>query len=119
MIVESDQKMQDLFRELFKKQGYRVLVTSDPERLFQRIYDDVKAVDVLLISSGQLGREALDAFNKLGGDMRTKLIPTVLAAGRRPRSARRGSPNQPQPHRGEDASQGPRTPRCDLKGPCG
>jgi serine/threonine protein kinase len=81
MIVESDHKMQDLFRELFKKQGYRVLVTTDPERLFQRIYDDVKAFNVIMLSSGQLGREALDAFNKLGGDMRTKLIPTVLLLG--------------------------------------
>jgi len=81
MIVEADHKMQDLFRELFKKQGYRVLVTTDPERLFQRIYDDVKAFDVIMLSSGQLGREALDAFNKLGGDQRTKLIPTVLLLG--------------------------------------
>ena len=81
MIVESDHKMQDVFRELFKKQGYRVLVTIDPERLFQRLYDDAKAVDVLMISSGQLGREALEAFNKLGDDMRTKRIPTVLLLG--------------------------------------
>src|SRR5262249_38801849 len=56
MIVESDHKMQDLFRELFKKHGYRVLVTSDPERLFQRLYDDARAADVLLISTGHLGR---------------------------------------------------------------
>jgi len=81
MIVESDHKMQDLFRELFKKQGYRVLVTSDPERLFQRLYDDIKAADVLLISAGQIGREALMAFNKLGQDTRTKRLPAVLLLG--------------------------------------
>lgn len=81
MIVESDHKMQDLFRDLFKKQGYRVLVTNDPERLFQRLYDDVKAFDVLLISSGQIGREALDAFNKLGQDQRTRKLPVVLLLG--------------------------------------
>lgn len=81
MIVESDHKMQDLFRELFKKQGYRVLVTNDPERLFQRLYDDVKAFDVVMVSSGQLGREALEAFNKLGGDQRTKALPVVLLLG--------------------------------------
>lgn len=81
MIVESDHKMQDVFRDLFKKQGYRVLVTNDPERLFQRLYDDVKAFDVLLISSGQIGREALDAFNKLGQDQRTRKLPVVLLLG--------------------------------------
>jgi serine/threonine-protein kinase len=81
MIVESDHKMQDVFRELFKKQGYRVLVTSDPDRLFQRLYDDIRAADVLLISSGQIGREALEAFNKLGQDNRTKNLPAVLLLG--------------------------------------
>jgi serine/threonine protein kinase len=81
MIVESDHKMQDLFRELFKKQGYRVLVTSDPDRLFQRLYDDIRAADVLLISSGAIGRDAIDAFNKLGQDTRTKTLPVVLLLG--------------------------------------
>jgi serine/threonine-protein kinase len=81
MIVESDHKMQDVFRDLFKKQGYRVLVTNDPERLFQRLYDDIRAFDVLLISSGQIGREALDAFNKLGQDQRTRKVPVVLLLG--------------------------------------
>jgi serine/threonine-protein kinase len=81
MIVESDQKMQDLFRELFKKQGYRVLVTVDPDRLFQRLYDDAKAADVLLISSGHLGRPALEAFNRLGQESRLKHLPAVLLLG--------------------------------------
>ncbi len=81
MVVESDQKNQDIFRELFKKVGYRVLVTSDPDRLFQRLYDDPKAADVLLISAGQIGRDALDAFNKLGQDKRTSQLPAVLLLG--------------------------------------
>jgi eukaryotic-like serine/threonine-protein kinase len=81
MIVESDQKMQDVFRELFKKQGYRVLVTVDPDRLFQRLYDDAKAADVLLISAGHLGRQALDAFNRLKQESRLKHLPAVLLLG--------------------------------------
>jgi serine/threonine-protein kinase len=81
MVVESDHKAQDVFRELFKKVGYRVLVTSDPERLFQRLYDDPKAADVLLISAGQIGRDALEAFNKLGQDKRTSHLPVVLLLG--------------------------------------
>ncbi len=81
MVVESDQKMQDVFRELFKQQGYRVLVTSDPERFFQRLYDDPRAVDVLLISSGKLGREAIDAFNRLDTEPRTKQVAAVLLLG--------------------------------------
>ena len=81
MIVESDHKMQDVFRELFKKVGYRVLVTSDPERLIQRIQDDPRVADALLISAGQLGRDALEVFNKLGQDKRTSQLPVVLLLG--------------------------------------
>jgi serine/threonine-protein kinase len=81
MIVESDHKMQDVFRELFKKLGYRVLVTVDPDRLFQRLYDDARAADVLLISSGHIGRPALEAFNRLGKEPRLKHFPAVLLLG--------------------------------------
>lgn len=81
MVLESDHKMQNLLRELFKKCGYRVLVTSDPERLFERLYDGAQAFDVLLISSGDMGRAGLDAFNRLAGETAAKTLPTVLLLG--------------------------------------
>jgi len=81
MIVESDTKMQDVFRKLFKKRGYRVLVTSDPDRLFQRFYDDHQTADILLVSSGQIGQEAVEAFNRLGAEPVTKKLPAVLLLG--------------------------------------
>jgi len=81
MVVESDTKMQDLFRELFKKRGYRALVTSDPERLFQRFYENNKTADVLLLSTGHIGAPAVEAFNRLGSEPSTKTIPVVLLLG--------------------------------------
>ena len=81
MVVESDTKMQDLFREMFKKRGYRVLVTSDPERLFQRFYENNDTADVVLLSSGHIGANALEAFNRLGQEGATKLVPAVLLLG--------------------------------------
>jgi len=36
MVVESDMKMQDKLREVFKRNGYRVLVSSDPHRVLNR-----------------------------------------------------------------------------------
>ena len=81
MIVESDTKMQDLFRELFKKRGYRVLVTSDPERLFQRFYENNKTADVLLLSTGHIGAPVVEAFNRLGTEASTKSVPVVLLLG--------------------------------------
>ncbi len=38
MIVESDVKMQDTLREQFKRNGYRVLVSSDPNRVLSRFF---------------------------------------------------------------------------------
>ena len=81
MIVESDTKLQDLFRDMFKKRGYRVLVTSDPDRLFQRFYENSDTADVVLISSGNLGGTAVDAFNRMGSEGATKNVPTVLLLG--------------------------------------
>ena len=83
MIVESDMRMQNLLRELFKKCGYRVLVTSDPERLFERLYDANSSVDALLISTGEIGEGGLEAFNRLAEETRTQSLPAVLLLGDR------------------------------------
>ena len=78
MIVESDVKMQDMLRELFKKNGYRVLVMSDPERVMQRFFDDARAADVVLFTTGSNGRAALEAFNRFGQESTTRDLPAVL-----------------------------------------
>lgn len=81
MVVESDTKMQDLFRNLFKKRGYRVLVTSDTERLFHRFYENNKTAEVVILSTGQVGFLVVEAFNRLGTEPATKLLPVVLLLG--------------------------------------
>jgi serine/threonine-protein kinase len=78
MIVESDVKMQDMLRELFKKNGYRVLVLSDPDRAMDRFFQDPKAADVILFTTGTNGRGALDAFNRFGQEPTTRELPAVL-----------------------------------------
>lgn len=81
MVVESDTKMQDLFRNLFKKRGYRVLVTSDTERLFHRFYENNKTAEVILLSTGQAGYPVVEAFNRLGTEASTKTVPVILLLG--------------------------------------
>jgi serine/threonine protein kinase len=81
MVVESEVKMQDLFRKLFKKCGYRVLVTNDPQRLFERFYADQQTAEILLISSGHIGRGALDAFSRLSTEPCMKDLPAVILLG--------------------------------------
>jgi serine/threonine-protein kinase len=81
MVVESDTKMQNLLRDLFKKYGYRVLLTSDPDRLFQRFYENSKTADAVLLSSGHIGSSAVEAFNRFGEEPSTKSTPVVLLLG--------------------------------------
>jgi serine/threonine-protein kinase len=78
MIVESDVKMQDKLRELFKRNGYRVLVSSDPERVLARFYDDQRAADVVLFTTSTNGRAAVDVFNRFGQELVTRDVPAVL-----------------------------------------
>ncbi len=78
MVVEANVKMQDLLRGLFKQNGYRVLVASDPNRAIDRFYNDVSAAEVVLFSSGHIGQPALEAFNRFGQEPGTREIPAIL-----------------------------------------
>jgi serine/threonine-protein kinase len=78
MIVESDVKMQDKLRDLFKRNGYRVLVLSDPERALARFFDDYRAADAVLFTTGNNGRAALETFNRFGQEAATRDCPAVL-----------------------------------------
>lgn len=81
MIVESNSKMQDLFREELKKAGYRVLVISDPQRALARFQDEKKPADVAIFSTGHLCEAALEAFEQFATGEATASTPAVLLLG--------------------------------------
>lgn len=78
MVVESDVRMQDKLRDLFKRHGYRVLVSSDPQRVLDRFFADPRAADVVLFTTSTNGRAAVEAFNRLHQDTVTRELPAVL-----------------------------------------
>lgn len=78
MIVESNVKMQDMLREQFKRNGYRVLVSADPHRVLSRFFDDSQAADLILFTTSNNGRTALEVFNRFGQESQTRDIPAVL-----------------------------------------
>jgi serine/threonine protein kinase len=78
MVVESDGQMQDVFREGFKRAGYRVLLTSDPARALNRFQQDAAAAECIVFNAQQIGRPALEMFNRFAEDSRTDFIPAVL-----------------------------------------
>ena len=81
MVAESNQKMQDVLRDGLKRVGYRVLVTGDPQRAVTRLRQDSAVADCLLFSAQELAESALEAFNSMGDDSRTRLVRTILLLG--------------------------------------
>lgn len=82
MVIESDPKLQDVLRKLFKSKGYRVLVISNLARALGRFEEDPKAAELVLVSSGTIGRPALELFNHFAQHPITKTIPAVLVLGK-------------------------------------
>jgi serine/threonine-protein kinase len=78
LIVESHSKMQDIFRDKFKKAGYRVLVISDPHRAVARFTENSKPADCVVICSGHVGEAALDCFAQFAAGEYTRNLPVVL-----------------------------------------
>ncbi|MEO1495722.1 MAG: serine/threonine-protein kinase [Planctomycetota bacterium] len=78
MVVESDTKRQDVLRDLFKKNGYRVLVSTDPDRVLDRFATDPKTAEAALFCAATIGAPAVEAFNRFGEGPGTRDIPAVL-----------------------------------------
>ena len=97
MVVESDGPMQDIFRKGFKRAGYRVLVTADPVRAVGWFQQNASAADCVIFNAQQIGQSALDMFNQLDEDERTKSVPAMLLLGEaqgRWKSQARTAPNR-------------------------
>ena len=78
LVVESDMKRQDVLRELFKRNGYRVLVATDGQRALARFISDPAAADVVVFCGATLGADAVRAFNQFGEEKATADKPAVL-----------------------------------------
>jgi serine/threonine protein kinase len=78
MIVESNHRMQDVFREAFKKAGYRVLLTSDPDRALLRFHQEDRVAECVIFNAQELGQDALKAYNRFVAEKRTRPIPAIL-----------------------------------------
>jgi eukaryotic-like serine/threonine-protein kinase len=82
MLIESKQKLQDLFREKLKEVGYKLLIFSDPRSGLARFeYMDPTAprpAEVVMFSCADMGTDALNAFNFFATNEETKNFPAIL-----------------------------------------
>lgn len=86
LFVESNSDMQNLLREHLKKRGYRVLITSDPTRAVQRVEDEARLADCVILSTQDLGGTAVAAFNRLGDSETASQVPAILLVDKRRKS---------------------------------
>lgn len=78
MVIESSTEMQDVFRDSLRRAGYRVLLTSDPERALARFQQEPTAADCVIFNAQEIGESAVEAFNRFAESTLTEPIPAVL-----------------------------------------
>ncbi|MBY0457350.1 MAG: protein kinase [Gemmataceae bacterium] len=61
LVVEQNQKLQDAFRDKFKAQGFRVLMTIDPGQAVRRY--EQQAYHAVIIDARTVGRDGVAAYN--------------------------------------------------------
>lgn len=82
MVIESNQQVQNSLREKLKGIGYRVLITSDPQRGLDRFRDRDPAegapADAVIFGCGGLGGQAIMAFQEFITSDRMARMPAIL-----------------------------------------
>ena len=78
MFVEGDVSLQAAFRDRLKRNGYRVLMFSDPQRALSRFGEELKPADVVVFSTSEIGDKALGAFNSFTRRETTSTVPAIL-----------------------------------------
>lgn len=99
LYLESDVRAQDLVREALKKDGYRVLVLSDPARAVQRFEENPRTAEAVIVSAGQLGAAAIDAWRQLATSAALPSLPIVLLLDREHADLAAAKPPPAAPHR--------------------
>ena len=78
LVVEPDSQMQNVFRTGLKKAGYRVVLAGNPDQAVDRLIEDSKIADCVLLNAQHIGKDTVRAFNRLGLDNEGQKMPAIL-----------------------------------------
>ena len=78
ILVEGDLKRQEQLRNALGKAGYSASPTTDPFAAVGRFFENPQVVEGLLINAQDVGKPALNAFNRLADNPKTQEVPVVL-----------------------------------------
>jgi serine/threonine protein kinase len=62
-VLESSEKLKEHMRERFKEEGFRVLMSSDPDQPLKRY--QYQPYHALIINAGSIGKEAVGVYNRV------------------------------------------------------
>ena len=82
LLVETSETVQDALRTALKKNGFRVLVISDPARAVKRLQEDPHCADCVILSVASLGKEALSALAAIRKNNATQRLPAMMLFGK-------------------------------------
>jgi tRNA A-37 threonylcarbamoyl transferase component Bud32 len=74
-IAEKDEKLQDIFRDKFKEQGFRVLIAADPIRAYDRLRQ--QPFDALIVDGRTTGEEGILKFEKIMNEAERQRLSCV------------------------------------------
>ena len=95
MVVESVTELQEAFRGGLRKAGYRVLMTTDPQRALLRLTEQPEIADCVLMDAQEIGAPAVEAFNNLIENPVTSELPAILLLGENQRSWKKHAKTAP------------------------
>ena len=74
-LVEKSQRLQDAIRDKLKQMGYKVLITSEPDRAVDRFLQQPYAG--VIVDAGTTTNEGIDAFSRILGYADKRRLPCV------------------------------------------
>ncbi len=72
-VVETDERLQNIFREKLRDEGFRVLLAADPVRAVERFRQ--QTFDALVVDASQVGDGSIALFEKVVDDAGRQGIP--------------------------------------------
>jgi len=77
IIVDDDEGVQQVFKIIFQKAGYRTIIYSDGEKILN---NDFEIPDIFLLDKQLSGSDGLDICRKLKKSAKTKNIPVIIVS---------------------------------------
>src|SRR5262249_13334404 len=74
-IVERSNRLQTALRDGFKRLGFRVLLSGEPARAFERFR--MQPYDALIIDAGTVGPDGREYFERILAEARVRKLPCV------------------------------------------